>query len=44
MTTYPLSDADHEIQERARGFVDEELIPLEVETELSGGRLSEDVR
>ncbi len=30
MTTYPLSDADREIQERARRFVDEELIPLEV--------------
>ena len=39
--TYPMSDADREIQERARRFVDEELIPLEVETELSealGGR------
>ena len=39
-----MSDADREIQERARRFVDEELIPLEVETELSGGKLSEDVR
>ena len=39
VTTYPMSDADREIQERARRFVDEELIPLEVETELSGGKL-----
>jgi alkylation response protein AidB-like acyl-CoA dehydrogenase len=44
VTTYTMSDADREIQERARRFVDEELIPLEVETELSGGRLSDDVR
>ena len=34
VTTYPMSDADREIQERARRFVDDELIPLEVETEL----------
>ena len=27
MTTYPLSDTDREIQARARGFVDEDLIP-----------------
>src|SRR5215211_7551454 len=39
-----MSEADREIQERVRRFVDEELIPLEVETELSGGRLSDDVR
>ncbi|HEY8116205.1 MAG TPA: acyl-CoA dehydrogenase family protein, partial [Actinomycetota bacterium] len=44
MTTYPMSEADREIQERARRFMDEELIPLEIETELSGGKLSEDVR
>ena len=44
MTTYPMSDADREIQERARRFTDEELIPLEVEKELSKGKLSEDIR
>jgi alkylation response protein AidB-like acyl-CoA dehydrogenase len=44
VTTYAMSDEDREIQERARRFVDEELIPLEVETELERGKLSEDVR
>jgi len=44
MTTYEMWQEDREVQELARRFVDEELIPLEVETELSGGRLSEDVR
>ena len=39
-----MSDADREIQERARRFVDEELIPHEVEAEMHGGRLSDDVR
>jgi len=38
-----MSDADREIAARARRFVDEELIPLEVETELSGG-LSDELR
>jgi hypothetical protein len=37
VTTYAMSDEDLAIQERARRFVDEELVPLEVETELSGG-------
>jgi alkylation response protein AidB-like acyl-CoA dehydrogenase len=41
---YPMSDEDREIQERARRFVDEELIPHEVEAELHGGRLSDDLR
>ncbi|HEY7660431.1 MAG TPA: acyl-CoA dehydrogenase family protein, partial [Actinomycetota bacterium] len=40
----PLSDLDREIQERARRFVDEELIPHEVEAEMNGGRLPEEVR
>jgi alkylation response protein AidB-like acyl-CoA dehydrogenase len=44
MTTYPMSDEDREIQERARRFVDEELIPYEVEAEMNEGRLSDDVR
>ena len=44
MSTYPLSDAEHEIQDRARRFVDEELIPHEVEAEMNEGRLPDDVR
>ena len=39
-----MSDDDREIQERARSFVDTELIPHEVEAELHGGRLSDDLR
>ena len=39
-----MSDADRETQERARGFVDDELIPHEVEAEMHGGRLADDVR
>ncbi|MGH2635477.1 MAG: acyl-CoA dehydrogenase family protein [Actinomycetota bacterium] len=44
MSTYPMSDQDREIQGRARGFVDEELIPHEVEAELHGGRLPDELR
>jgi alkylation response protein AidB-like acyl-CoA dehydrogenase len=44
MSTYPMADGDREIQERARGFVDDELIPHEVEAEMNGGRLADDVR
>ncbi|HEX5901697.1 MAG TPA: acyl-CoA dehydrogenase family protein [Actinomycetota bacterium] len=43
MTSYPMSDADREIQERARSFIDE-LIPLEVETELADGKISDELR
>jgi alkylation response protein AidB-like acyl-CoA dehydrogenase len=39
-----MSDEDREIQERARRFVDEELIPWEVEAELAGGRIPDEVR
>ena len=39
-----MSDADREIQERARSFVDAELIPHEVEAEMHGGRLPDEVR
>jgi acyl-CoA dehydrogenase len=39
-----MSDADREIRERARRFVDDELIPHEVEAEMHGGRLPDDVR
>jgi acyl-CoA dehydrogenase len=38
-----LSPADLELQQRARAFVDAELIPYEVEAELNAGRLPEDV-
>ena len=44
MSTYPISHEDREIQERARRFVDDELIPHEVEAEMNGGRLADDVR
>jgi acyl-CoA dehydrogenase len=36
---YPMTDEDREIQGRIRRFVDEELIPLEVEAELHGGQI-----
>jgi acyl-CoA dehydrogenase len=39
-----MSDVDREIQERARRFVDDELIPHEVEAEMHGGRLPDGVR
>ena len=39
-----MSNEDREIQGRARRFVDDELIPHEVEAEMNGGRLSGDVR
>src|SRR6476646_4163960 len=42
MTTYPLSDADHEIQERAGRFVDDELIPWELHAEEHGGQIPEE--
>ena len=44
MSSYPLSDEEREIQQRARGFVDEELIPYEVEAEMNGGGLPDGVR
>ena len=44
MTTYPLSAEDREIQERARRFVDEELIPWEEHAEADGGHIPEDER
>src|SRR5436305_10585225 len=42
MTTYPLSDTDREIQERARRFVDDELIPWEVHAEEHAGTIPEE--
>jgi acyl-CoA dehydrogenase len=38
-----MSDEDREIQERARGFVDE-LIPYEVEAEMNAGEIDPEVR
>jgi len=40
---YPISAEDREIQARARAFVDQELLPHEVEAEMNGGRLSQEV-
>jgi acyl-CoA dehydrogenase len=44
MGTYPLADEDRAIQERARRFVDEELIPWEAHAEEHGGRIPEEAR
>ena len=43
MGTYQLSEDDRRIQETARRFVNEELIPHEVEAEMNGGRISEEI-
>jgi acyl-CoA dehydrogenase len=42
MTTYPLSDADRDIQQRARRFVDEDLIPWEAHAEEHDGQIPPD--
>ncbi|GBC86202.1 Caffeyl-CoA reductase-Etf complex subunit CarC [bacterium HR12] len=42
--TYPMTEEDRRIQEVARRFVDEELIPWEVHAEEHGGRIPEEVR
>jgi len=44
MTTYPMSDADRAIQDRARRFVDDELIPWEQHAEEHDGRIPVDVK
>jgi alkylation response protein AidB-like acyl-CoA dehydrogenase len=41
---YPMSEEDERIQDTARGFVDDELIPHEVEAEMAGGRISDELR
>jgi acyl-CoA dehydrogenase len=41
---YPMSDEDRAIQEKARGFVDEELIPHEVEAEMNEGNIDPQVK
>src|SRR3954470_6016633 len=38
-----MGEADRELQARVRRFVDEELIPHEVEAELNDGKLPDDV-
>ena len=43
VSSYPLSDADRAIQDRARAFVDDELIPWEVHAEEHEGRIPDDV-
>jgi acyl-CoA dehydrogenase len=43
MTTYPMSAEDAAIQERARRFVDQELIPWEEHAEFNEGRVPEEV-
>ena len=42
--SYPMSEDDRRIQDTARRFVDEELIPHEVEAEMAGGRISDELR
>jgi alkylation response protein AidB-like acyl-CoA dehydrogenase len=39
-----MSEDDQRIQDTARGFVDDELIPHEVEAEMAGGRISDELR
>ncbi len=44
MGTYPMTEDDRQIQETARRFVDEDLIPWETHAEEHGGRIPDDVR
>jgi acyl-CoA dehydrogenase len=44
VSTFPMSDDDREIQARARRFVDEELIPHEVEAEMNHGEIAPELR
>ncbi|MGH2676529.1 MAG: acyl-CoA dehydrogenase family protein, partial [Actinomycetota bacterium] len=41
---YPMTEEDRDIQARARAFVEEELIPHEVEAEMNRGRVPDEVR
>jgi alkylation response protein AidB-like acyl-CoA dehydrogenase len=43
VSAYPLSETDREIRERARSFVDAELIPWEEHAEEHEGRIPDDV-
>jgi acyl-CoA dehydrogenase len=42
--TYAMSEEERAIQDAARAFVDEELIPHEVEAEMAGGHLPPEVK
>ncbi|MEA2579387.1 MAG: acyl-CoA dehydrogenase [Actinomycetota bacterium] len=44
MSTYPMTAEDEDIQQRARRFVDEELIPWEEHAEEHGGQIPEEIR
>ncbi|HEU4528553.1 MAG TPA: acyl-CoA dehydrogenase [Actinomycetota bacterium] len=44
MSTYPMTEEDRRIQETARRFVDEELIPWENHAEEHGGRIPDEAR
>jgi acyl-CoA dehydrogenase len=44
MTTYPMSDEDRAIQDRARRFVDDELIPWEEHAEENQGEIPTDAK
>ena len=43
-TTYPLTPEDRDIQQRARAFVDEQLIPWEHHAEEHGGTIPDEAR
>jgi acyl-CoA dehydrogenase len=42
--TYPFTSEDREIQQRARTFVDEQLIPWEQHAEEHGGSIPDEAR
>ena len=42
--TFPMSERDRAIQDRVRAFVDQQLIPHEVDAELNGGELPPGVK
>jgi acyl-CoA dehydrogenase len=44
MSTYPMSEEDRRIQETARRFVEEDLIPWESHAEEHGGRIPDEAR
>jgi alkylation response protein AidB-like acyl-CoA dehydrogenase len=44
VTPYPLSDEDRAIQDRARRFIDDELIPWEVHAEEHDGQIPEEAQ
>jgi acyl-CoA dehydrogenase len=44
MSTYPMTEEDRRVQETARRFVDEELIPWETHAEEHGGRIPDEAR